>query len=244
MVDGAVDDDSFLWGHVDIDACLEYASSCTEADWHAGVRCILNSGASESLQPGCIVSRAGEVQSPEAQPGNDRVLPKFVKEHSIKQAIACRAGIPGNLTSDIDDADRNVALHLNVERGARDCKRAVLGLIDGPEAKTRECAEAQYQVGSEGSQFDQACFSRTNHRSQLHCRHEWYALTWQKLRAKDRTLRAVVVLVEHAGLPENPSSAVILDTFTHFFWPTHDGELPGRWLSTTPSLSHQPFPHL
>lgn len=143
----------------------------------------------------------------------------------------CRPNKVGNLKSDVDEP-AGVAFRIYVERGVSE--RVVLGLIEGPMASketTLECvAAAVRRVGGEGSELDEACFKSVNNKSPLRCEWDWYSTAWQKRDAQKRTLRAVFVLIEPAGDPAN-LGALVLDTFTHFFWPTHDGRLPGAHLT-------------
>ena len=198
-------------------------------EWLAGVKRLLNRGESARLLPGCTVDQTGELSQP-LPAEQQATCTKFATTQTLKSAVACRANKVGNLKSAVEEP-AGVAFRIDVERGVSE--RFVLGVIEGPEAKKLECvAAAVRRMGGEDSELDEACFKSVNNKSPLRCEWGWYSPAWQILDAQKRTLRAVFVLIEPAGDPANLSASV-LDTFTHFFWPTHDGKLPGAHLTLT-----------
>jgi hypothetical protein len=213
-------------------------------EWLDGVKCLLNLGESARLLPGCTVGQAGELSQPlpaEEQATRSRI--KFAKTQTLKSAVLCRPSKIGNLKSDAVEP-AGIALRIYVERGVSETQqqRVVLGLIEEPmaaEGRKLDCvAAAVGRVEGEDSELDEACFKSVNNQSPLRC--EWDT-AWQKRDAQNRTLCAVFVLIERAEDPANLGASV-LDKFTHRFWLTHDGKLPGAHLTLNMRAPHQtPF---
>ena len=207
-------------------------------EWLAGVKCLLNRGESALLLRGCTVDQAAELSQP--HPAEEQATrTRFAKRQTLKPAVMCRPNKVGNLKSDVDEP-AGVAFRIYVERGVSE--RVVLGLIEGPvgseENKLKCIAATVCRVGGEDSELeDEASFKSVNNKSPLRCEWDWYSTAWQKRDAQKRTLRAVFVLIEPAGDPAN-LGALVLDTFTHFFWPTHDGRLPGAHLTLLTRALH------
>ena len=201
--------------------------TAAELHWHAGIRLFLNERSSDHLQPGCQVTLDGRL-IPAAAAAT--LSAKFGPMPPFKSAIQGRAGKVGNFKSDTTEVS-GISISIIIKT-APSGERVVFGLIEEPGGTSQPSSVATCKPRLGASEMAQ--FTCTNNRSQLSF--EWTTMSqaWQSMAPDRRCLRAAFVLVEYGDRGEY---AAVLDIHHHYFWVTHDGNLPPGGLSPPPQLT-------